>query len=779
MRAAQVARRAEAIAAKSPQGNAREIGIATAKWLEGEAAFRANDIPRAQPIISKALAAIEKYAPGSKLNADLLLTRARISVALNKPQGGLDDLQRAYHMFVKLGDVRSEAKTLQSIGSIYQNAQDFTRELYYYKLANEIYSGDQTLRLSASNNMASAYAQVGKFADAKKEFNKALKISQELNSSYLSAKILTNIADAEIALKNYAGARNSIVRGLALAASSKAAGGLPMLLGVKARLELAEGKPYVAVESVELALSKSDRQTADQSYRLLHLTAYRAYKAIGDYTHALDYLETFRQMDDEARGLAASTNAALLAARFDFANQNGRIATLKNGQLERDVALTRIKARQSTITLGTLLALATTVAVFLFVYLRTLRLSRNRIVAANQQLETTNAELAEALSVKSQFLATTSHEIRTPLNGILGMTQVMLADRATKGIQRERISLVDSAGRSMRSLVDDILDFAKMDAGILHIDNSIVALKVVLPDLVSLWRLQAVEKGVTLELDIEGIEDLILVDFTRLRQIIFNLLANSIKFTAAGSIKILVHKIRDHKSEILAIDVCDTGVGIPTSAFEAVFEPFRQLDTSTTRRFGGTGLGLAISRHLARALGGDLTVESNLGKGSVFHLRLPYIQAEAAEPLAADIPLIVPEYASPRVTITSANPITRSLLRSSLRPYFPNCDVCDSASLDAAETNDSAYIMLFDAEPMTGEPATLNALLAQLCTRFYAVAVLAPDGTTDPIAEGWKAIGVADVVIKPVTARALAERLTAVITTGSAHKLVGQALRMT
>ncbi|UAJ11444.1 ATP-binding protein [Glacieibacterium megasporae] len=757
VRAARLAEDAGKIAVGWPPGDARDIAFATSQWLEGEAAFRTNDVSTAQARIVVALHTVERIAPGSKLQADLLLTRARIAVEQGRPQAGLIDLQQAYGMFAKLGDARNEAKALQSIGSIYQDAQDFNRVLYYYRQAREVYPSDPTLGLSASNNMANAYAQTGRPDSAMQEYKHALGLAQQLGSPLLSARILNNIADLQIIDRKFAAARLTIRQGLTLTTDPKASAERPSLLGAQARLELAEGNPDAAVRAIESAFANAENTTTDQTYRPIHLTAYRAYKLTGDYQRALDHLESFRTLDEAGRTLATSTSSSLIAARFDFVNQNAKIATYKTEKLEAAVTLARLEARQRTLLLAGLLVLVAGAALFLIIYLKALRRSRNEILAANRQLEQTNSELAEALLAKSQFLATTSHEIRTPLNGILGMTQVMLADRTVTGGTRERLGLVHSAGQAMRTLVDDILDFAKMDSGALAIESGTVDVAVVLPDLVALWRVEALDKGITLDLVIDKTLVPIVTDVVRLRQITFNLLSNAVKFTTEGSVRITAAPITVDGTEQVEIAFRDTGVGIPAEAFETIFEPFRQLDTSTTRRFGGTGLGLAISRHLARALGGNIVVDSVLGEGSVFKLRIPYTIAVAAVP-------VVPQVADrasrarPELLIVGPNPIARSMLRTRLDPHFDRCSACDVAEAIERTGHDQPDIVLIDAEGL--ESDDLTGVVARLAALPVAVAVLVPAGMAAS-AEALYSHGAGAVIVKPVSIDGLRDALAA------------------
>ncbi len=690
-------------AMKWPSGPARDRAIAISGWIEGEGAYRANDVAAAAPLIRDALSAAERVAPQSKLNADLLLSRARLSRVNGKPQEALVDLQRAYKMSNASGDHRNQAKALQNIGSIYQDAQDYNKSLYYYRTAEELFPSDPVLSLPANNNIANAYLHLGRLREAKEAYKRSLELARKMHSPLLSAQILTNVGDLAIENHDYDAAAKAISAGLKLTEQPAAASWRPLLLGAQAKLEFSRNHLPAAMRNLQAAFAGAAETTTDQAFSAVHLTAYRVYKAVGDDARALQHLEMFRRMDEKSRTLAASTNAALMTARFDFANQNERIATLKAGQLSRDVALTRIRARQSTVIFSGMLALLLTVVLFLFVYLRSVGRNRNAIMRSNEQLAHTNAELGEALNAKSQFLATTSHEIRTPLNGILGMTQVILADHSVSGMVRDRISLVDSAGRAMRTLVDDILDFAKMDSGEVRLEKAPADLRSLLPPLISLWRAQAQEKGIALKLTMAGVEAPILTDAARVRQVLFNLLSNAIKFTAAGQVAVDVRVEPVAGAPFVFIAVRDTGIGVPRAAFNSIFEPFRQLDTSTTRQFGGTGLGLAISRHLARVLGGDITVDSDKN-GSTFTLRLPYVTGEAAASEALPSQDVI--------LIASDNPIRRSFLQTALEQEFGGIATCSTMDLAQSLPTSSARITVLDAGD---EP--VSALLAGAIAR--------------------------------------------------------------
>jgi signal transduction histidine kinase/CheY-like chemotaxis protein len=219
---------------------------------------------------------------------------------------------------------------------------------------------------------------------------------------------------------------------------------------------------------------------------------------------------------------------------------------------------------------------------------------------------------------KSLFLATMSHEIRTPLNGVLGMAQAMAMDELTS-VQRERLGIVHASGEALLAILNDVLDLAKIEAGKLELEDIEFDLDEVARGAHQAFTTQANKKGLSFALDIEEAQGLYRGDPTRLRQILYNLVSNALKFTDRGEIQVIAR----WKDEALALAVTDTGVGIPADRLQALFGRFDQADASTTRRFGGSGLGLAICRELAERMGGSIDVESTLGFGSTFTVILP------------------------------------------------------------------------------------------------------------------------------------------------------------
>ena len=728
--------RAEALARALSSQRDRDEALASVQQLRGEAYIQMGRIDTAAPLLKRALAFVRSKAPGTKAEAEILMSLGGVVATQGEPAAAFGGYQAAHTIFRTIGDTRDQALVLLYISALYGDANDYAAALKYLDQAIAADHGDQNLLLSIYNNRASNLQELGRYAEAEAGYRKALILARQMDSTLLQARILGNIARVRLKVGDVAGAQKALGIAQTLAQGTDAAAARLQLTAIAAQAAFQRHDYRQAAALIGERFAGVDLTTTTISSREAHQTAYETYRALGDAPRAVVHLVALKRLDDKATRLATSAGSALAAARFDSDNQKLRIRTLQLEDANRKGLYERQRAHtERLIFLGVAASTAIIIALLGF-WLETLRRSRNRVRAAADDLAVTNAALGKALAAKTEFLATTSHEIRTPLNGILGMTQVMLADPRLAAETRDRIGVVHGAGVTMRALVDDILDVAKMETGNLTVEHAPFDLAATLAEAAKLWAEQARGKGIDFRLDLSDCPGWIEGDAARVRQIAFNLLSNALKFTASGHVAL--RATRD--GEGFRIAVADSGIGIAGDKIEDIFESFRQADAGTTRQFGGTGLGLAICRNLARAMGGEVAVDSVPGTGSTFTVTLPLVEAERASGAQGDT---AARAEGGGVVIVDANPITRAMLKTLIAS---RCSAVAVASLaEAIEMAGDADLVLIDQSAL----ATAEAIDALVGSELDHVTVLWRGEVPDAVAAK------ARVVAKPIGGPAL------------------------
>ncbi|HRW50217.1 MAG TPA: response regulator [Caldilinea sp.] len=390
-----------------------------------------------------------------------------------------------------------------------------------------------------------------------------------------------------------------------------------------------------------------------------------------------------------------------------------------------------------------------------------------------QALIAAKATAEQANKAKSQFLANMSHEIRTPLNAILGSAELVQA-ACTDPEVREYLQIIQSSGAMLLNVINEILDFSKIESSEVHLERLPTVLDDLLENLAGIFQTLARGKSLTLTWSRDGaVPAQIYSDPTRLRQILTNLLSNAAKFTSEGSVTITI-ALDEEKPRRLRFSVADTGIGIASASQAGLFQPFHQVDASTTRRFGGTGLGLAICKRLVEALNGTIWVESEPGHGTTFHFTLPYEPVVENTALGAKPTYTATDSTNEQATASSPdveplaillaedNIVNQKVTIAILRRIGYRCDVAENGAAVLEMVRQRRYdLVLMDLHMpvMDGYEATRHLLSAEAATeRPIVVALTAAAMAEDR--DRCRAAGMDDFLAKPVGQKELLDVIT-------------------
>jgi PAS domain S-box-containing protein len=406
---------------------------------------------------------------------------------------------------------------------------------------------------------------------------------------------------------------------------------------------------------------------------------------------------------------------------------------------------------------------------------------RNRV---ERELAIARDRAVEASNMKSAFLANMSHEIRTPMNGVIGMNDLLLTSDLNAE-QRQFAEQVARSGEQMLALINDILDIAKLETGHIELDPGDFNLYETIEQSCAVAALQAVEKGLRFEVDIEpDVPRLVRGDGRRLQQVILNLVSNAVKFTSEGSIRVRVNAASHgaHGTRV-CVSVRDTGIGIEPGKIERMFEPFTQADVSTTRIYGGTGLGLAIVRELVELMGGVMNAESEPGQGSVFWFELDLDPAQSSEMAGGSTGgvSIAPSWTSPPlVLVAEDSPVNQIVAARALERCGCRAEVVADGrealrSLEARHYD--AVLMDCQMPVMDGYAATVELRRRETFERHTPVIAMTAHAMEGD-RERCLAAGMDDYVSKPMRHADLAEALirwipTQPYTAGNGHVVNG------
>lgn len=408
----------------------------------------------------------------------------------------------------------------------------------------------------------------------------------------------------------------------------------------------------------------------------------------------------------------------------------------------------------------------------------------NDLVNTNHELEKkiiereeAEAKLEEAKRVaeaanraKSEFLANMSHEIRTPMNAIIGFTEILLKNE-NHAQRHDYMKLVQNSANRLMDIINDILDFSKIEAQKVELENIPFDLENLIQGTMKMLAVKAHEKNLELVFDIAPeVPSMVCGDPGRLRQVLVNLVGNAIKFTEQGEVVVRV-STEDKAAPPLPVkegqllihfSVHDTGIGIPPERIKAIFESFTQADGSVSRKYGGTGLGLSISARIAFLMGGDIRVESEVGRGSTFHLSIPLAHGETCV-CTFDL-ATKKEISALKILVTDDNESNREVLYSQLAPYVAEIKLAQNGEEALIKANSESFdLFLVDAQmPVLDGFSLVEKLKASPTTASTPIIILTSSGLSGEASRS-KKMGIDGYLMKPISGTELLTAIRAVI----------------
>jgi two-component system, sensor histidine kinase and response regulator len=554
-----------------------------------------------------------------------LMLQANVLQSIGEYPRAITKYQQAAGYYREAGNQLYEGYCYNNMANTYKAAGQYQTALEYYQQYRRLAAGEDNLA-SAEKGTGDVFLQLGNIDEATRYFENALSLYTQ-DQDNLGVTITSNaLGEALLAKEDISGAIALFDKAIELSVQNNLQYTLSSSLILKSSALSKQGALGEALELLLMARETAQKMGSQASLSKIEYQLADIYEKNGQLQLALETLKSAQQTEQQYRSARSATQLSVMQALFDSETKAAQIEQLEQQnqllQLEHEVSHQNTQnARLMAAMLFGALGLITLWAIHIF-------RERQRLSRLAEELKQARQQAESAAQTKAAFLANMSHEIRTPINAVMGLSRLAL-DTGSVQEKKDHLNKILDAGNTLLRLVDDILDFSRIEAGKLHIDHIAMEPKKVLQSAINMNAVQAHDKDLSLIIDIDAaMPARIMGDPWRTQQILVNLISNAVKFTSQGHITVSLHKSNQSgESRPMALfSVSDTGIGMSQEQQQRLFQSFTQGDDSITRQYGGTGLGLAISKQLCELMGGEIWVQSEVGKGSTFSFTLPLNQ---------------------------------------------------------------------------------------------------------------------------------------------------------